>query len=249
MKIRHPALIRVLAFVLAWIVRLWIGTLRFRYRPLGPDVLPAERGMRQRYLYAFWHENMLLPAYQFGGMNIIVLISQHADGQLIAEVCRHLGFGTVRGSTTRGGFEAMRRLLRAGREAHLAITPDGPRGPRRHVQPGLVFVAARTGLPIIPVGFGFRKPWRMKSWDGFVLPKPGSVATCVTDEPIIVPPDSQRDVLAEYFRRVEAGMQRASEAAERWAETGQWDARRPMAGIGLLQGTRAEALSPVNGQG
>ena len=64
MKIRHPMLIRVLGFLIAWIVRLWMGTVRFQYRPLGPNVDPHQRGLRGRYIYAFWHENMLVLAYQ-----------------------------------------------------------------------------------------------------------------------------------------------------------------------------------------
>src|SRR5712692_8556115 len=103
MKLRHPALIRAVAFAIAWIARLWIGTLRFRYRPLGANVDPHQNGLQDRYIYAFWHENMLLMAYQYALTDAYVLISQHADGQLIAEVSRHFGLRTVRGSTTRGG--------------------------------------------------------------------------------------------------------------------------------------------------
>src|SRR5262245_687324 len=198
MKIRHPLLIRALSFVIAWIIRLWIGTLRYRYRHLGPNVDPHQPGLRRHYIYAFWHEYMLLLAYQYAGPDIYVLISQHADGQLIAEVCRHLGFSTVRGSTTRGGAEAVRQMMRFGREAHLAITPDGPRGPRRKVQQGLVYLAARTGLAIVPIGIAYSKSWRMGSWDRFALPKPWSLAVCITGEPIEVSGDPDRALFDEY---------------------------------------------------
>src|SRR5919199_910181 len=127
MKLRHPGLLKAAGLAAAWAVRLWMGTLRYRYRPLGLDVDPNQPGLRGRYIYAFWHENLLLPAYRYGRPDVWVLISQHADGQLIAEVCRRLHFSLVRGSTTRGGVEAVRQMLRAGRECHLAITPDGPR--------------------------------------------------------------------------------------------------------------------------
>src|SRR5260370_1411263 len=155
MKIRHPWLISFIGFIGAWLVRLWISTVRYRYQNLGPDLRPSRLGPGERYIYAFWHEYMLLLAYHYGRPAILVLISQHADGELIAEVCRHLRFGLVRGSTTRGGVEAVRRMLHAGQTAHLAITPDGPRGPRRQVQPGLIYVSARTGLPIVPIGMAF----------------------------------------------------------------------------------------------
>jgi lysophospholipid acyltransferase (LPLAT)-like uncharacterized protein len=222
MKIRHPVLIQGLGFFMAWLIRLWLGTLRFRYRPLGPNLDPHRRELRGRYVYAFWHENMMLPAYCYARPDIWVLISQHADGQLIAEVCRHLGFRTVRGSTTRGGVEAVRQMLRLARIAHLAITPDGPRGPRRQVQPGLAYLAARTGLAIVPVGIGFHRPWRLRSWDRFALPRPWSFGACVTGEPIVVPAEASRAMLAEYSERVETALRRVTALAERWAETGQW---------------------------
>jgi len=111
MKIRHPALIKALGFGLAWLVRLWIATLRYRYRPCGPNMDPNQPGFKGRFIYAFWHENILVPAYQYGRRDIHVLISRHADGQLIAEVVRHLGFRVVSGSTTRGGVEALRQMI------------------------------------------------------------------------------------------------------------------------------------------
>ena len=170
------------------------------------------------YLYAFWHENILLPAYHYGRRDIHVLISQHADGELIAEACRHLGFRVVRGSTTRGGREAIRQMLRLSRSAHLAITPDGPRGPRRQVQPGMVYLAALTGLPIVAFGIAFERAWRMHSWDRFALPHPWSAAVCVTAEPIRVPEDIDKDQLEHYRLKVENVMNAATQAAERIVE-------------------------------
>jgi lysophospholipid acyltransferase (LPLAT)-like uncharacterized protein len=223
MKIRNPTLIRVLAFLIACAMRLWIGTLRYRYQPLGPNVEPRRLDPSSHYIYAFWHENMLLPACKYAGTEVHVLISQHADGQLIAEVCRYVGMRAVRGSTTRGGADAIRTMVGMGGTAHLAITPDGPRGPRRKVQQGLVYLAARTGLPIVPIGIAFRRPWRMGSWDGFALPKPWSRAVCVTDDPIEVPAHADRETLAEFTERVESSMLRMTDIAENWIETGRFE--------------------------
>jgi lysophospholipid acyltransferase (LPLAT)-like uncharacterized protein len=214
MKIRHPVLIKALGFAAAWIVRLWIGTLRYRYRPLGPSMDPRGRGFQGRYIYAFWHENILVPAYHYGRRDIHVLISKHADGQLIAEVVRHLGFRVVAGSTTRGGVEAIRRMVRLSRAAHIAITPDGPRGPRRRVQAGAVYLAARTGLPIVPFGIAMASPWRMRSWDRFALPRPWSKAACVTGQPIAVPGDLTREGLEAYRTLVEGRLAQLTELAE-----------------------------------
>src|SRR5438477_13040683 len=112
MKIRHPWLLRALGFVGAWVVRAWIQTLRYQYHALGASGFPHHAYLRGHYIYVFWHENMLLPAYHCRWPNIWVLVSQHADGQFVAEVCRGLGIRLVRGSTTRGSVEAMRQLLR-----------------------------------------------------------------------------------------------------------------------------------------
>jgi lysophospholipid acyltransferase (LPLAT)-like uncharacterized protein len=198
-----------------------MGTLRYRYRFLGPDVSPHSPMLAGRYLYAFWHEYLLHPAYNFGRPDIYVLISQHADGELIAEISQRLGFNVVRGSTTRGGVEALRQMVRLGREAHVAITPDGPRGPRREVQVGLVYLAARTGLPVVPLGVGFRSAWRARSWDRFAVPIPGTFATFVFGSPIVVPPGADREVLERYRVEVEEEMLHLTELAERWANTGE----------------------------
>lgn len=218
MKIRNPWMIKAAGFSVAWTVRLWLGTVHFRYRPLGLNVDPRRPYCLNRYIYAFWHENLLLPAYHFGRGDVHVLISQHADGQLIAEACHHLGFRTVRGSTTRGGVEAVRQMVRLADRGHLAITPDGPRGPRREVQPGLVYLAARTGLPIVPTGFAYDRPWRARSWDRFALPRPWTRATAVTADPIAVPADADRSVVEQYRRIVSQAMDQVTLCAERWAE-------------------------------
>src|SRR5262249_10844111 len=157
----------------------------------------------RRYLYAFWHENLLLPAYRFGRANVRVLTSEHADGQLIAQLIQHLGFDVVHGSTTRGGVKAVRRLLDS-QNTHLAITPGGPRGPRRQVQPGLIYLSSRLGMPIVPCGFAYQRPWRMKSWDRFAVPRPFTRARCVTGDPILVPRRAERDLLKQYRLYVES---------------------------------------------
>jgi lysophospholipid acyltransferase (LPLAT)-like uncharacterized protein len=223
MKLRHPWFIRIVAFLGAWLVRCWIGTLRYCYQPLGPNVDPHRPEMNQRVIYAFWHENLLLLAYQYGRPDIYVLISTHADGQLITEIAERLGFRTVRGSATRGGVKAVREMIaRAGQSAHLAITPDGPRGPRREVQMGVVYLAAQTGLPIVPIGISFDRPWRANSWDRFALPRPWSRARTVTGQLIHVPTDADREQLEAYRQRLEQSLREVSRIADRWAESGTW---------------------------
>jgi lysophospholipid acyltransferase (LPLAT)-like uncharacterized protein len=222
MKIRHPWIIKIAGFLIASLVRCWIATLSYRYRWFGKNVDPHQPNFDGRYVYIFWHENMLLPLYHYGRADVWVLISQHADGQLITEVCHRMRFRTVSGSTTRGGVQAVRKMLRLSTHGHLAITPDGPRGPRRVVQPGLIYLASRTGLPIVPIGIGYHRPWRMNSWDRFALPRPFTRGYCITADPIVVPADSTREQLEDYRLRVEEILHRVSSMAEVWAQTGKW---------------------------
>jgi lysophospholipid acyltransferase (LPLAT)-like uncharacterized protein len=224
MKIRHPWLITALAFVIAWVLRLWVGSLRFRAGTVGQHLTPDQQGLPGRYLYAFWHENLLLLAYHYAQPDVHVLISEHADGQLITEVCQRLGFGVVRGSKTRNGARAMRDMLRLTEAGHVAITPDGPRGPRRQLQSGLIYLAARSGLPIVPIGVGYRRPWRARSWDRFAVPRPFSRARLVHTPPIHVPRHVGMEGLEGYRLQVEEALRRATEAAEQWAESGAWPA-------------------------
>jgi lysophospholipid acyltransferase (LPLAT)-like uncharacterized protein len=170
----------------------------------------------QRFIYAFWHETLLFATHF--RTKVCVLSSHHADGELIAQVCRHLGVGVVRGSTTRGGSGAVWDLLEAAKRSHLALTPDGPQGPRRRVQPGTVYLAAKTGMPIVSFGVGFSKAWRARSWDRFAVPYPFALATCVGAAPVHVPPILNLKALAHFRGLLEERLLLATEEAERWAE-------------------------------
>jgi len=213
---RHSWAVKTIAGTAALALRYWIRTLRYDYRPRGPWLEPGCTG-GDRFIYAMWHEYLLLPVLRYAHPEVHVLISRSGDGQLLAELCRRLRIPVVRGSTSRGGAEAVRQLLRAGCRTHLALTPDGPRGPRRRVQPGLIYLASRSGLPIVPVGFGLDRPRRLASWDQFALPRLRSRAACVTAEPISIPAELGSDDLETYRQKVENAMQAMTAAAEDWA--------------------------------
>jgi lysophospholipid acyltransferase (LPLAT)-like uncharacterized protein len=217
MKIRHPLIIRCIGFFAAWIIRLYVGTLSYRYRPIGPNMNPLQKDFQGRFIYAFWHENILLPCYHYARRDIRVLISEHADGEMIARAARHIGFGTVRGSATRGGTKALLKMMRASKNCHIAVVPDGPRGPRRHVEMGLVYLAARTGLPLVLMGIGYDRPWRLATWDRFALPRPWSRAVLVTLPPLQVPADADKTQLEACRLQVEQALNEVNQYAERLA--------------------------------
>jgi hypothetical protein len=214
MKLRNPSLIRFVAFIASLLIRAWMSTLRFRLFYQEGRVHPADP-RRERFIYAFWHETLLAPTIR--KTRVRILISLHADGEFIAQVCRLLGFGVVRGSPKRGGSLALLELLDSAAHAHLIVTPDGPCGPRRQLKLGIVYLASRSGLPIVPIGVGYPRAWRARSWDRFVVPYPFSTMYGVVGPAIHVPPGLDREELERYRQLVEERMLAATAAAERWA--------------------------------
>jgi lysophospholipid acyltransferase (LPLAT)-like uncharacterized protein len=214
MKLRNPLLLRFVALLGALVIRLWMSTVRYRIDFGTAGRHPPETD-RERFIYAFWHESLLF-ATKYSG-RFYALISQHADGELLARLCSHLGIGSVRGSTNHGGGQALFDMLRCGRSAHLAVTPDGPRGPRRRVQLGVVFMASRAAMPIVVVGIGFSRAWRARSWDRFAVPLPFSTLYCKVGGPIVVPGKLRREGLEQYRLLVETQLQAVTDDAESWA--------------------------------
>ena len=109
-------------------------------------------------IIAFWHGQQLMMPLAYRGRRARILISRHRDGELIYQVVKRFGFEAIRGSTTRGGEGALRQLIRSGRQGvDLVVTPDGPKGPRHVVQPGVVALARATGQPIVPLIAAYSK--------------------------------------------------------------------------------------------
>jgi len=172
----------------------------------------------QRNLYAFWHARMLMiPRLSRGVWHGYMLISSHRDGGFIADTMHLLGIETVRGSSTRGGARAMLQMLRAvkSENRHLAITPDGPKGPREKVQKGTVQLAMKAELPIVPVCYATRRQWRINSWDHFYLPQPFTRGVFVFGEPVIVSADEDMD---EAIARTQKSMDDAQQRADSYFE-------------------------------
>jgi lysophospholipid acyltransferase (LPLAT)-like uncharacterized protein len=167
----------------------------------------------ERVIIAFWHGRLLMMPLCYKGKGIRILISQHKDGELIAMVMERFGLGAVRGSTTRGGSAAMREMVKAVRDSDIAITPDGPRGPRYLVQDGAIALARLTGAPVVPLTFGSSKKKVFGSWDAFNLPYPFSRGAFMWGEPIYVP----KDVDMEQKRmELEARLREMTEFVDRY---------------------------------
>jgi hypothetical protein len=137
------------------------------------------------------------------------LVSPHQDGSYLAEAMRRLGIRSVRGSSKRGASRALRELLDRVRDLHVAITPDGPRGPRRQMKTGIIYLASRSGRIIIPTGYACRRAWRIPgSWTDMQLPKPFTRIHARGGPAFVVPPDLEREELEVYAERLQAEMAR-----------------------------------------
>jgi lysophospholipid acyltransferase (LPLAT)-like uncharacterized protein len=163
---------------------------------------------------AFWHGRILPATFYFRRRGIVVITSENFDGEWIARIIERFGYGTARGSTTRGGKRAMLQLVRdmaAGKPA--GFTVDGPRGPARVAQPGAIWLAKATGNPVLPFHLEASAHWSMKSWDRTQIPKPFSTVALVVGEPMTVPAEASAGELegarAELDARLRALESRA----------------------------------------
>ena len=223
MKISHPIAIKTASLLGSWVLRLWLNTedYWFCFEREESDPHLTDQGN----IYLFWHEMMLFPLISHCGPDFSILVSQHRDGELVAQIMRMFQGKTVRGSTSRGAAAGMLEMMRRRPSKHLGITPDGPRGPRRVVQDGSVYLASRTGMPLVPAGFAFDGCWRAGSWDKMALPRPFRRAVGVIGCPIIVPDGLDRDGIEAYRRRVQEEMDRVQRRAEEMAAAEKIDRR------------------------
>jgi hypothetical protein len=204
----------------AALVRRWMSSLDYKAAYYDSAVDPVTPGCEGQKLYVFWHEYLLCPLYLRGHCNLTMLLSKHRDAEILDQVARQMGFETIRGSSTRGGVKAMRELMRISRRMNLCATPDGPRGPRRTMAPGPIYLASRLGLPLVVIGIGYDRPWRTSNWDRFAIPRPGSRVRMIPSPPLTIPSHLDRDGIERYRRRVESLLNRLTLEAEAWAESG-----------------------------
>ena len=165
-------------------------------------------------MYAMTHGVLLPLAYAHRDRRIQVLVSESRDGEIIARIIANMGFGLVRGSSTRGAERAALEMVRRGREGFdLGITPDGPKGPRGSVAPGALMVASRAQVPIIPIGVAANRAMRASSWDRFLVPHPFARVAVVYGAPIRVARDGadREDAAKELEHSIARVEQRAQE--------------------------------------
>ena len=185
-----------------------------RWQVDGFEHYDALRATRRVPIFAFWHGRILAATYFWRDHGIVVMISENFDGEWIARIIRRFGYGTARGSTSRGGplaLAQMRRAVRSGRPAGFAV--DGPRGPSRSVQPGAVWLARRTGSPILPFHIEAERYWSVRSWDRTQVPRPFSRVAVAIGEPLDVRPGARSAALEAARVELEASLRRLADRA------------------------------------
>lgn len=212
-RIRDAVLLGLVPPLAHGYIRLLHATMRIDYR--GREVLERIRRSHGHYILAFWHSRFLMMPYVYPGGRITVLSSTHRDAEILGKILVRFGLDLSRGSSTRGGVQGMRDILRKVRDGYdVGITPDGPKGPRRRVKAGVVATARLTGLPIVPVVFSARPARRLRSWDGTLVPRPFARGIFVYGEPIEVPRDLDEAGEGAYRNRLEEALDRLTDAAD-----------------------------------
>ena len=194
----------VAAFLAALFIRFIYWT--NRWQRLGYDIAERLFAEKRRLIFCFWHSRLLmLPYAREGDRPFHVMISSHRDGKLIARAVRHLGIGTVFGSSSRRPALALREAAQRCKDVVcLGITPDGPRGPRMRAAPGAVMIAELAGALLVPVAYSTSRRLLLDSWDRFLLPLPFGRGVFLVGPEIPVPhglEDDQREALRQRLER------------------------------------------------
>ena len=191
----------------------------WRYRTLRPELLEAARAHHPAVIFCFWHGRLLPLVWAHRNRGARVLASEHRDGELLGQALRWLGFGHVRGSSTRGGARALRELARSVNGGFdLGLTVDGPRGPRHVAKPGAIEVARLTGAAVLPITSASARHYRFVSWDEFELPLPFTRVAMAYGAPVFVPRDADAAGIEEKRRQLEQTLREITEDADACVE-------------------------------
>ncbi len=176
-----------------------------RWRVIRAGGRDALRARGQRFIYALWHQRQIFLTVSHRGDPTKILASRSADGDIVAEVIRLSRLGSCRGSSSRGGAAATRDMMEAVQSGwDLAITPDGPRGPAREIKTGILFLAQKLNVPILPITTGLSNRLELsRAWDKFQVPLPFGRAVVVYGEPLWV---KDGDDLATKAAELKASM-------------------------------------------
>ncbi|QDV26992.1 lysophospholipid acyltransferase family protein [Aureliella helgolandensis] len=211
---------RLSGFLMIKFLNTWMSTLSYRMVRYEREADPADELFTGPVIFVFWHEYIPFPIYTRPHCRLAMLLSQHQDAEILSHVAHFAGLEAVRGSTSRGGTAALRELIDRGSGMSLAITPDGPRGPRRQLAQGAVYLSSRLQIPIVAIGIGYDRPWRNhSSWDKFAIPRPFSRCRAVLGPRMQIAADLDRTQIESERVRIESQLNQLTTLAEDWADS------------------------------
>jgi len=169
----------------------------------GSDNLAEAKKISDKVLYAFWHSRLIGLCYAHRFQQVGIMVSKSFDGEWISRLVTKIGYQVYRGSASRDGSAGLLEMLKNMPGGDLALTVDGPRGPAEKVKYGVITLAAKAGLPIVPITILAKRAWRLKTWDRFMLPKPFSTITVLRGPHMTIPPDINKDDFKSFKVKIE----------------------------------------------
>jgi hypothetical protein len=216
-RITNWLLLNVVTFIAAGVIHLLYATLRVEF--VGEEQVELMWGQKKAVIISLWHDQILMMVKGYHGPGTKLLISASKDGELIARVMRFFGQEAVRGSSSRGARAALKQMITLGKSPYdLVFTPDGPRGPRHEVKPGVGHLAKITGRPVVPMAFACSSGHRFASWDRFLVPFPFARAVYTFGSPLWFEPEE--DVASFCVRLQQAINDNTHRAVARLEERG-----------------------------
>lgn len=212
MRLKTHRLSAAAAWLLSCGFKLLFRTLRIRFYCVDKSAQPYAQAEGQYFIYPIWHDSMAAPIFSGRQRSMVALVGAHTDGSYVSTVLKSVGIGSVRGSSSRGGAQAVRQLLADTQDRHIVLTPDGPRGPRRQLKPGLAFMASRTGKAIIPTAFACTSAWYPQGkWTDLMIPKPFATLYGLAGTPIRIPANASKEDLDRFTLQLQTEMDRLDE--------------------------------------
>jgi lysophospholipid acyltransferase (LPLAT)-like uncharacterized protein len=207
----------IVIFLLPYYLKILMKTSRVIY--LNKEYIEPYLEEKKPFILSLWHCNAFTGPILIRDMDLYILISQSRDGELINRIVKRFNNHSVRGSSSKGGIQALKVLIKIAREGkRILITPDGPRGPAFKLQPGIITLASQTGIPIIPFHHESIKQKKAKSWDAMRIPALFNTIIVSYGEPIFIPPNLDEQIFEHYRQLVENRMMENLYKAEKKRE-------------------------------
>ena len=198
-----------------WVILIFGKTLRWQVE--NWDTLESIHSSGKNLILAFWHGRIFMATYYFRARGIVVMISHNRDGEYIARVIQQFGYGVARGSSSKGSHGAIVEILQSIQKSKdVGFAMDGPRGPRYLAKPGAVYIAKKTGNPVLPFSISVKKKWLINSWDHFQVPCPFSRAVVLIGEPFYVDSNANAEEVRGIEERIQRSLEDLRDRGDRW---------------------------------